>query len=175
MNYIKTNTVGVDVPIKRIQTRCYDGLVALWGVNDFDAYGRVYKNKKKDKVIPEYYVGNKEYKSVLLDDRRTGIMFFDIGDSVNVNGTILSTACEVLFSVNISSLNGDTERTDAEVQKDAFNLLNKYQGIFSIDNIYTGLNNVYNEFTGVSSYFRDMQKFHHFKISGIINYTNNNC
>ena len=76
MNYLKQNTTGVDTVIKGLQKYLYDNLKQKWCFNDFEGYGRVYKNKKNGKVMPEYYTSDKEYKEVLLDDRLQGIMFF---------------------------------------------------------------------------------------------------
>jgi len=175
MNYQKQNKVGVDVPIERIKDIMYNKLVSKWGVSDLDVYGRVYKNKRSKKQIPEYYVGGNEYKSVLLDDRKTGIIFFNIKDNISTNGGNLSVGCEIIVTVNLNTLNGNNERTDANIQADVFNCLNTHHGILSLDDIIVGVENVYNEFRGVSDYFIDMQEFHHFKISGTINYSNNNC
>lgn len=175
MNYLKDNPTGVDVPIKRIQKRMYDTLVSLWQVSNYDAYGRVYKNMKLERKMPEHYIGEGEYKEVLLDDTKDAISFFSIHDSASVNGNILNTGCDIVFSINLKAASSNTDRTDAEVQRDVFNVLNRFNGVFNIATIEIGLTNVYSDYRGVSEHFKDMQDYHHFKIKGNINYTNNNC
>lgn len=173
MNYIKENTAGVDTPIKRIKNYLYNTLVTKWDVSNLDAYGRVYRNENRDMVMPEYYLDNGEYKDVTLSDNKDGIIFFDIGDNHNVDGNVINVDCEIIFTLNISALYGDETRSDAEARKEAFNALNLFRGTFTIESIETGLKNVYSNFRGVAGLFLDMQEFHHFKISGKINYTNN--
>lgn len=173
MNYTKTNTAGVDTPIERIKNYLYSELLSKWNPDELDVYGRIYKNTSQGITYPEYYIGDNEYKEVLLDDTKTGIIFFSVSDFANSNGDVLNRECDVIVSIDLNELNGNTYRTDAHVQRDVFKVLNNFRGIFSINRIETGLNNVYSDFNGVVKYFNDMQGFHHFKINGIINYTNN--
>ena len=173
MNYLKTNNVGVDASIKRVQNYLYSQLTSKWDVNKLDIYGRVYKNTRKDIIIPEYYIGENEYKEVLFDDNRDGIIFFNVGDIKNVSGDVINTDIDVICALNLKAINGNTDRTDAEVQADVFKQLTMFRSTLTINHIETGLNNVYSDFSGVAKIFLDMQDYHHFKIGGKINYTNN--
>lgn len=175
MNYLKENTTGIDTPIKGLQVYLYDNIVDSFGLNKFDAYGRVYRNKKNSKVIPEYYVKKKEYKSVLLDDRKDGIMFFSPSDTAQVNGNSLIQDCDILFTVNLSKICCDEGRQDEEFRQRVLFLLNNYTRRQEVTQIQTGLNNVYRDYDGVADYFKDMQSFHHFKITLNIRFSNNNC
>lgn len=173
MNYLKENTTGIDTPIKGLQTYLYDSLVCDWSLDRFDAYGRVYKNKRDSKIVPEYYENNREYKEVLLDDTRDGIMFFSPSDITEVNGNSLNQDCDILFTLNLKSLGYSDYREDEEVRQRVVYLLNNYPRRQEVTQIVTGLNNVYRDYNGVQEYFYDMQDFHHFKITLNIRYSNN--
>lgn len=173
MNYLKEHTVGIDTKIKELQTYLYNELISKGKYYNFDAYGRVYKNKRSNKVIPEYYVGNKEYKEILLDDNLDGIMFFSPSDFSTINGNISIQDCDIIFSVNLSNCNDN--RQDEEVRQDVLFLLTQKAKKGELKNVVTGLDNVYSDYNGVADYFYDMQNFHHFKITIELNFTNNKC
>lgn len=175
MNYLKENTTGIDTPIKGLQTYLYDSLVCDWSLDRFDAYGRVYKNKRDSKIVPEYYENNREYKEVLLDDTRDGIMFFSPSDITNAYGDLLIQECDIIFTFNLKSLSYSNEREDEEVRQRVLFLLNSYPRKQEVKQIITGLKNVYSDYNGVQEYFYDMQDFHHFKITLELRFNNNNC
>lgn len=174
MNYLKENPKGVDVSVNRVQKILYEGITCKWGSDGIDGYGRIYANRRKDNIVPEYYTKDKEYREVLLDDTKTAIFFFNIGDA-DVNGRFAEADCEILFSVNLYSIGGNETRDDEEVRNDVVLVLDRYAHGFSKDfEIIKGLDNVYSGFRGCADYFKDMQEFHHFKLKGKIRY-NINC
>lgn len=175
MNYLKTDTVGIDTCIDGYQKHLYDGICESWCLNKFDGYGRVYKNKKDNLIYPEYYINNKEYKEVLLDDRRNGIMFFSPSDYQDIQGSLTIQKCDVIFSIDLSSLGTSNHRQDEEFRTRVVTLLNRYRKKKEVNQIVTGLENVYNDYSGVNKYFYDMQDFHHFKVNIDLRYNNNNC
>lgn len=175
MNYTKEHTNGIDTPIKHLQTYLHDRLKMLWGVTKFDVYGRVYKNKREDKVFPEYYIGGKEYKEVLFSDTRDGVLFFSSSDFTDVNGSNLEQDCDIIVAINLKSIGSNFERQDEEVRQQVLFLLENYTRRQEVKSVVTGLDNVYRDYNGVSEYFKDMQEFHHFKITLRLRYINNKC
>jgi hypothetical protein len=176
VNYLRDNSYGVDTEIQKIQTYLYNKINGRFSFTDFDSYGRVYKNKKSGLVIPEYYVSNRDYKEVLLDDRRSGIMFFSTDDSADVNGSLITQDCDLLFSINLASLGVSDDRDDEKIRQIVVSFLRTYnQREDFVKQITTKLEKVYNEFNGVSNYFYDMQDYHHFKIKLGLRYNNINC
>lgn len=175
MNYLKETTLGIDDPIQRLQTYLYDSLVERWGFTDFNGYGRVYKNKRNDLVVPEYYASNREYKEVLLDDRINGIMFFSPSDTIDIFGSLMTQECDIIFSFNLKDIGVSNEREDEKIRQFILFTLNNYKGKKEIRQTVTGLNNVYIDYNGVADYFYDMQDFHHFKIKVLLRYINKNC
>lgn len=175
MNYLKTTVTGIDEKIKPLQTYLYDNIVSKWGLSNFDGYGRVYKNRRKDLVIPEYYISNKEYKEVLLSDKRDGIMFFSPSSKSNTYGSLVVQNCDIMFSLNLKTLNGNEERQDEEARQYILGLLNQYVIDLGDKEIETDLRFVYKDYNGVASYFYDMQEFHHFKIKIELRFNNKRC
>ena len=176
MNYLRENPVGIDLEISRIQTALYDNIVERWNLQDFKGYGRVYKNKKNDLIIPEYYVSEKEYEDVLLDDRLNGIMFFSPSDNAEVYGDLIVQNCDVIFTFNLKCLEFSNEREDEKIRQLILGWLDDYKSNKGfIKQIKTGLTNVYNDYNGVANYFYDMQNYHHFKVTLELRFNNKKC
>lgn len=176
MNYLRHNPVGVDLEIGKIQSFLYDKIIYRWSLEDFNGYGRVYKNKKNDLIIPEYYVSEKEYEDVLLDDRLNGIMFFSPSDYTQVYGDLLIQECDVIFTFNLKCLEFSNEREDEKIRQLVLGWLSDYKSNKDfVKQIETGLQNVYKEYNGVANYFYDMQNFHHFKVRIELRYNNKKC
>ena len=170
MNNTKPNPVGVDKAIDRIQTYVYDN----WATVDFDFYGRVYKHEVNGRVLPLFYTSLRNYKEVLLNDNLDGICFFNVSDSeqVSENGDVTSD-CDIMFSINLSNLKGDTNRMDEEIKQELLETLYRFKGIFNIKEVIKGLESVYSEFNGVSDYFKNLQPYLHLRIKGEILYNFN--
>ena len=175
MNHLRTEVDGVDEPIKALQKYLYDNIVSYYDLNAFNGYGRVYKNKRNDMIVPEYYVSNKQYKEVLLDSRLDGIMFFSTSSTSKAYGTLVIQPCDVMFTFNLSRLTDDNERDDEQVRQYVLWLLNQYTVNLGDKEIETDLRYVYRDYNGVSAYFYDMQPFHHFKIKIELRYNNKIC
>jgi hypothetical protein len=175
VNYLKQNTDGLDTAIKGLQSYLYDNIVSKWTLENFDAYGRVYKNKRNNLIIPEAYVSEKEYKEVLLDDFLDGIMFFSPYDVQDVYEDLIVQKCDVMFTFNLRQLVVSDERIDEEVRQYILSLFRAYIKDPNVTSITTGLVNVYKDYNGVAEYFYDMQDFHHFKMTVDLRYFNKNC
>ena len=176
MNYLRENPVGIDSEIILIQKYLYNSIVSRWSLPDFSGYGRVYKNKKNSLIIPEYYVSEKEYEEVLLDDRLNGIMFFSPSDTADVYGDLVIQECDVIFTFNLSCIEFSNEREDEKIRQLILADLNDYRAKSDfVKQIQTGLTNVYRDYNGVADYFHDMQDFHHFKIRLQLRFNNKKC
>jgi hypothetical protein len=82
---VKTNPVGIDVYIQKLQTKIHNLLISAdyWNIADqskYAAYGRAYRNKSKDGYIAEVFTEGGEYKEVYWDDTLTAISFFGLSD-----------------------------------------------------------------------------------------------
>lgn len=175
MNFVKTSPVGIDIPIRKLQTRIYN-VLCDWG--DIDGYGRVYRNPKKDRVIPEFYKGDGDYQEVLINDCRDSIFFFDMHPETDVsNRDYATTRLDIIFYVNLKNLIGLTDRQDEEVRNRVIQILKSKPYNYRMEKMYTTIDKVYSEFKGVAEILKnkDMSYYHHFRISGLISYRASNC
>ena len=72
-----TAPVGVDAAIQKLQTLIHNNLMDKWAIdsNQYQSFGRCYRNKKDNGYIAEVYLGQSEYKEVYWDDNLSAISF----------------------------------------------------------------------------------------------------
>lgn len=139
MIYTKTNPVGIDVPIQRMQQYLYDNIVSDYDC-DVNAYGRVLVDNDKGSIKPIAFLGNTEYIEVLTDDKIKGLHFFFVE---NEESNVLKGSClssndvDIIFIVNdIVKLKGSIEHyADEEIKDDALRYVSKF---FNIDSVTKG-------------------------------------
>ena len=170
MIYSKTNPTGVDVPIQKAQKKLHDTLNSVWGV-ELDAYGRAYLLKRGDLIIPEVFVGGKDYKDIL--ELKSNRFFFVVGNTANkINNNWYETNVDIYFILNLADLKPSvTHRADQEAQDDADKVLSKTD--ITINSIDTGIDNVLSDFN-ISERdnfkYADFEPYHVFKFSCSVNY-----
>lgn len=164
MNYTKQNPVGIDVPIKRIQDALYEKLNTSW--KDIVGYGRVYKTVKGERVIPEHYIGEGEYKEVLTDDKKTAIFFFIESSTIRSMGGCLSkNSVDLIFLVNVLKAKPEAmDYADEEVRLEVLKIAQLY---------FTSISETIKGREALKGFTTENLDFIHpyfiFKISGIIN------
>jgi len=164
MNYIKTNPVGIDKKIQKLQTKLYSSL----GFSDFEGYGRVYVDTQKDSIKPIFFVSGNDYKEVLLNDSINGKFFFVEDDETDSEMTMSTTKVDVIFLVNLSKLYPDIPyRADEEFRQQVYRVLKKSRYFFLSDiKITKGIDAL----KGFKTNLIDMQPYHFVKFSGEISY-----
>lgn len=182
MLYIKTAPVGVDTHIDGLQKLLYTPLVAAWQLDansnkDYNSYARAYRNQANDGHVPEVYVGSKEYKEVMIDDKVKALSFFVLGESVPFNTGQYQAPIALIFCVQLNKLKNGTTREDEEVRSDVIRLVqNNLKWGFRFTGYETGIENVFKEFDGLrrntGMKFRDMQPFHVFRLNFELTYKN---
>lgn len=164
---------GLDIEVSRIKSHLEKSL----GYKNVEFFGRVYKNPTKNdngKVVPEIYTGAKEYKEVLTNDLKNGIVFFfDSGKHTMANSIEMQTQLSVVFILNLSKLKGDLTRNDAEVQTEVLAEILRLKQFETIE-LTSGIDAL-NEFDISKIKLSDMQPWHIFSITGQIKYNINNC
>ncbi|WP_299116932.1 hypothetical protein [uncultured Winogradskyella sp.] len=172
MNHIITNTYNIDSEIQEIQTALYNELVSVWDSSEIDGYGRVYKNNRDGKYIPEVYKSDvKQYKDVRYNNR--SCYFFIDGDRHTSEDQIVFQApLKIVFMLNLKDIKTITERADADVKRDAEVFLRRYKGIFDIDGYEKTIEKVFQgfEFDSIKKTENDMQPLHVFALTGTLNY-----
>lgn len=183
MMFTKDNIEGVDVSIDGFQRWLYPKLVAKWGLEansdkDYNCYARVYKNRTKDGYIPEAYIGGKNYRELLLDDKVKVLSYFSVGDTTTFAQNRLVTNVGLVFMADLSKITNNQDRMDEKVRQDVVQLV---QGIrfygFSFQGVETGVDNVYREFSGARIVkgikFSDMHPNHCFRVNFTLSYKSN--
>lgn len=162
---------GIDYEIEKVKQMLLRNL--KWTEVDF--HGRVYKNPSKDAngLVPEVYTSAQEYKEVLTDDLRNGLVFFSDSEKHVLKGLEMEADLSIIFILNLSKLKGDLTRRDIDVQHEVLEVLLK-QKIFEFSELTTGLGAL-KEFDTSKIQLSNMQPWHIFSITGKIKYNINNC
>lgn len=172
-NNLKTSPVGIDVVVDRLQQLIYDGVD--WDTNPmatttYDSYPRIYKNPVQGGDRPEYFIGDRDYKEVLLDDNFSGTSFFTVSDERNLDD-VWSAQLSIIFQLNLAELYpAIPHRADEEAHQTILNLLYDNIWNYEVSGLVVGVPNVYSEFDFSQSIFDDMEKFHVFRINLNITY-----
>ena len=187
MLYTKANTVGSDILIQDIQSRLYTALKISWGISDdvrYDSYGRAYKVTSDKGLIPEVYVGNQDYKEMILDSSISDVLsFFVLDDKTTIQLGSETAKAAVIFKINIGNIKPTVKwRPDEEIKKDILEnlqwLLPKVQqGKFrgEITDTETGYKNVFREFEGMTAnkergFYNDLSPFLIYRVNMNLTY-----
>ncbi len=168
MNHKLINPKGIDTVIQKLQTYLFENL--NWG--DMEVYGRVFKNVSKDnKIVPEIYKGKNEYEDVLINDSKSGSIFF-IEDSKHTSkeGIKFKNTITVVFMLNLNKIfTESTHRADMEAQIKAIELIRK-KSWFSFEKMEKGVKESLGDFYSENLKLYDTHPYHVFSISGEISY-----
>ena len=106
---------GIDIPIESLRS-FYE--TNLWNGNNTTFYGRIFRIKKGNDIIPMDYKGGIDYRDTLLDDKKDAICFFDVlPDEDLYNPTVW-----IQYAVNLKKLYPSvTERATEYAHEDAIN------------------------------------------------------
>lgn len=173
MNHLKTNPVGIDKVIDRIQKLVHDPLLASWG--SLDVYGRVYKVKKEDEITLRRYIGNNEYEPILFSEGNK--IFFVQGDNPETN---LGEMTNDLWMICIVKVDSTDERNDEEIHEEVLTLLSGTY-LKNITGVEYGMSNlrrvVEDSSTFASFRYSDIHPYHVFMVQMSVNYSliKDNC
>lgn len=176
MIYIKDNPRGIDKQIQKMQNLLYERL--QWG--DIEIYGRVYRNPSTNQnatlIKPEAYVGDKEYKDVLLNDLKNATIFFVDGNyHKKIDNRYFSTELKVIVFVNLANSLPDIEhRADMEAEIQVIRLLNRF-GFFKQRNIEKSVDVIFKGFDTSKIKLSDMHPYHVFALQGVLEYDIDDC
>ncbi|MGR3221310.1 MAG: hypothetical protein ACUZ8H_16055 [Candidatus Anammoxibacter sp.] len=170
---LKTNPVGIDHSINKIQNSIYSYLTNNIGWTNYESYPRAYVNTKAGGTIPENYVGNGEYKEVLFDDTFNVTSYF-IADETrsysNDDGQLLQDV-SIVFQGDLKKLySAILHRADEEMHKDLYDSLVNAVIEDMLTGIVTGVDNVYSDLSLPEDFINritldDMSYYHIVKIN----------
>jgi hypothetical protein len=174
MLYLKDNPAGIDRPISNLQERLFKSLCSKWSIEakDYNCFCRAYKNQKaQGGYVPEFYMGNNEYRELFFDDAVSVTSFFAAGEKVSLVRDMYQADVSLIFSVDILKLKNSPHRADEEVRLDVVRLC-KNIADFDLVSIETGITNVFREFSTDGIKYRDMHPLHCFRLNFKIIYSN---
>lgn len=160
----KTNPVGLDALIDKMQVKLYEDLSVLWDV-ELAVYPRCYINIREAeggtvKTI-EHFAGNEDYIN-LIHAEGNKCFFVQTGEDRPRDNVRYETTIELYFTVNFDEVKpGLTHRADSEVHTDVLDVIKKIPDT-SINRIVTQIQRVYSGFAYRET--DDNQPYHCFKI-----------
>jgi hypothetical protein len=157
--YSKDNPVGLDAKLLKIQNYIDE---LDW--NDFDVYGQLFINERNGEKIAEAHVGGGEYREVLIDDRRTAVFGFFVGDTRSgIN--MIKVPVELVCSCNLKAIYSDSEMNDEEVLSEVVKIIRKTTLRPNELQIKTGLDNVFSRISTNRIKHRNMLPWFIFSIT----------
>jgi hypothetical protein len=165
----KEHPAGIDYYIQKIQSTLYAAL--NW--ENYNCYGRCYRNKHQNGYIAEVYTSANNYKEVYWDDKLSAISFFGLSDKINAN----EANVHLVFFVNLAKLMpGVTHRADEEVR---LNAIGRNNHGFIFKSIDLWVENVLKEYPSSRRDDRlkavDMHPIHCFRLNFSLLYNPNKC
>ena len=160
---LKTEPVGIDYEIQRIQQYLYDKL-SNWNL---ECFGRaeIIENK------PLVYQKKNDYKEVLFIDGNTnGKFFFVDSEKTSFSKPFLKTEVDLYFLLDTKKIKTSiTHRSDEEIRMDILNVLKKRTKEIEIIKGQKALSDFKTE-------LKDMQPYHFIKFSFELKYSSvQNC
>jgi hypothetical protein len=177
----KTSPIGIDLEIDRLQTKLYNYLTVSAWWTDYECYHRAYVNTKKDGSIPEIYIGNKEYKECLMDDKFKATSFFLVDTDYTIENGKAKTNLSLIFQADIAKLYPTiAHRADMEMQKDIYKAIEDSKYLKFLNKITTGYKNVYSEIDVPNDYVSrikmdDMSNYHVVKFNFTVYFDLHKC
>jgi hypothetical protein len=169
MIYTKQDAVGIDVAIQSLQSYLYSKLTSF-GVSDYESYGRIYKNGKNGKLIPERYTEGNEYEEVLFNDKMNMTSFFAVADVTPV-AEKPKALVSVIFQLKLDKVFPlISHRADEEFINLIVILFEKYHKNIQLKSIVRGIDQVYKEFDKTKIKWTDMQDFNVVRFDIELNY-----
>lgn len=166
-----TNPVGIDYPIQELQQLFIDELWPDIAADKKEFNHRVFKNERKDLIIPEVFVKDREYREVKFNDKLTVLSWFDVADNTNsFDAGQINQNVGIFFAVNLKELYSILDhRSIEEAHRDVLKLLD-YSNVIDIIN---GAG-AYGDFDISNLKKYNMQPWHVFRINYLIEF-NVNC
>lgn len=180
MLILKTNPVGVDVPVDRLQKLLYNGIAGIdpvtWVANGYESYHRAYKNENNEGTSglrPEVYDANNEYKEVFFDDNFSATSFFLADNTLNSpDGHLYQTEISIIFQLRLNELYpAITHRADEEAHNEVLVKLENNPWSYTVSQVITGIPQVYEDLNVDKVRYDDMHPKHVFMVKMSIEYS----
>lgn len=168
--YIKTNPKGID---KRLVV--FQNVLNSIGWTNTDVYGRLYIVDHGEHKTAETYISSGDYKEIFLDDTKTSVFGFIVGDSLSSGISGISVPVKLICSCNLDTLHGSSERKDEETMLTVLKAISSLLPVTEEKTINKNMADVFSEISHERFKFRDIHPWFNFSISFNLSYSNNNC
>ncbi len=179
MNHLVDNAVGIDAVIKKIQVEIYSALVSLWSTQEYtinlNGYGRVYKNTRGFKKIPEIFLKQRgDYDDAFYDDNADANFFFIENDShPSQDEVVYTNQVKVVFCLDLMKCYSGDDRLDALAHRDVISIMRNIpiSGKYNITGYEVGLERIFTGFTITGIEKDDLHPTHIFAVLIDLNYS----
>lgn len=168
MKIQRTNPVGIDKEITKLQDRFYD--LVSW--SDYWSHDRVYLNLRDNKLVPELYEGdsttlNRDYREIYFSDTRTIESYFVVSENrTQVDLDLFSVDVGMIFQSDLIKLfPAITHRADEELHSEAVIAMTEALISGEITGLVTGIPNVYQGLDQSQIQTTDIHPCHVFRIN----------
>lgn len=166
MIYLLPHAHNIDYHIQSLQQRLYDKLCNVWGVNtdNYNCFGRAYRNYKDKAYIPEYYdATNNMYVSgkgqntrggLFYEDSLAAMSFFDVVDPIKADYGTHTAMVNLYFFVNVSAITPGAltaqqgQRLDEVAITDVINFIQANGNHFEVMAHHTDIDKVLERYSG---------------------------
>jgi hypothetical protein len=170
----KIAPVGIDDRLLMFQTKLNN---LSW--TNTEVYGRLYITErvinKSEYKIAEAYDTAGEYKEIFIDDTKTAVFGFIVGDTISSSVPGIKVPVKMICSCNIDALYGSVERKDEETMLLVLKTVSSLLPGNEEKTINKKMADVFSEISYEKFKFRDMQPWFNFSISFNLSYSNSNC
>lgn len=174
MNNTVSHLEGIDLQIQQHQTLVYNRLIFLWGANgltanNFQMYGRTYRNYRNGGYVPEWFVQGTDYtQDLFFDDKLAALMWYGLRDPETVASEAHTYNVSIFGFVRLDMLkpNNPTQRMDMAVLNDVHKIADNKFG-FRVTEAFRDIDNVLQRYSGMlknQALNQDMQPFFAFRI-----------
>jgi len=158
--YSKTNPIGLDLQLLRIQTR-----IESLGWENIDVYGKLYINEREKGIkVAEAHLNSGEYKDIFIDDNKSAVFGFIVDESRN-NLSMIKCNVKLICSCRLDIIYNSNERMDEEALLTVLEKIRPHVLLPNQGGIKTGLANVFSDVSYEKFKFRDMNPYFNFSIS----------
>jgi hypothetical protein len=166
MNYTLPYPKGLDYWIQALQTRLNTHLMSLWDIADeqYNCFGRAYRNNTKDGYIPEFYDPNsKSYVSgdggnngggLFYQDSLAAMSWFGLVDPIKVDNGESTARVHLMFFVDLSKIKVDGlaaangQRLDDACVQDVQNFIQSNGNNFTVHAVWKDIDKVLERYSG---------------------------
>jgi hypothetical protein len=178
MIHLKKNPTGIDVWIQQHQQVLYKYLThpSVWNLkkDEYDCFGRVYRNNSENGYIPEAYLEDGEFRDVYANTDKAVQSFYGLGNNTTVSGSKSRTVqIHLVFWANMERLKPKIKhRPDEEVRLDVESFIREEGYGMEYKELVTGVVNVFNEYPGRLDMIKhlDMYPNHCFRFNMEVTY-----